>query len=90
MDIREKYSLDNKVTLYQGDCMDLFKDIPNETCDLIITSPPYCIGKAYEDKKETYRRLLNNRKKQLKKYIEFSRLEEVFAGKWGIILQIKK
>ena len=38
-------------------------------------------------KKETYRRLLNNRKKQLKKYIEFSRLEEVFAGKLVTMFQ---
>ena len=51
MEIRENYSIDNEITLYQGDCMDLLKNIPNETCDLIITSPPYCIGKEYEDKK---------------------------------------
>ena len=63
MDIREKYSLDNKVTLYQGDCMDLFKDIPNETCDLIITSPPYCIGKAYEDKKRDLQAFIKKKKK---------------------------
>ena len=63
MDIREKYSLDNKVTLYQGDCMDLFKDIPNETCDLIITSPPYCIGKAYEDKKRDLQAFIEQQEK---------------------------
>lgn len=38
----------NKITLYNGDCINLLKRIPNESVDLIITSPPYCIGKAYE------------------------------------------
>lgn len=52
MDICENYSVDNDITLYRGDCMDLLKEIPDETCDLIITSPPYCIGKEYEDKTE--------------------------------------
>jgi adenine-specific DNA-methyltransferase len=25
------------------------KGLPDETVDLVVTSPPYCIGKAYED-----------------------------------------
>ena len=52
MEIRGNYSVDNEVTLYQGDCVDLLKKIPDNTCDLIITSPPYCIGKEYEDKND--------------------------------------
>lgn len=52
MDICEDYCFDNEITLYHGDCMNLLKEIPDETCDLIITSPPYCMGKAYEDTKE--------------------------------------
>ena len=37
------------VTLFNGDCKDLLHNMPDESVDLIITSPPYCIGKAYED-----------------------------------------
>ena len=29
--------------------MDLLRSMPNESVDLVVTSPPYCIGKAYED-----------------------------------------
>jgi adenine-specific DNA-methyltransferase len=34
--------------LFNGDCLKLLKAIPSNSIDLIITSPPYCIGKEYE------------------------------------------
>lgn len=37
------------ITLYNCDCLDLFKNIQDETISLIVTSPPYCIGKEYEN-----------------------------------------
>lgn len=40
------------MTLYCGDCLDLLKKIPDESIDLIVTSPPYCMKKAYEDSKD--------------------------------------
>lgn len=49
MRIYKKYRPTNKVTLLNGDCLDLLKALPDETVDIVITSPPYCIGKAYED-----------------------------------------
>ena len=36
--------------LYQGDCLKLLKGIPDESLQLIVTSPPYNIGKEYEMK----------------------------------------
>lgn len=33
-----------RIDLIQGDCLELMKDMPNESVDLIITSPPYNIG----------------------------------------------
>ena len=50
MEIREEYSLENEISIFKGDCLDLLKSMPDESCDLIITSPPYCIGKEYEKK----------------------------------------
>ncbi|AGX87773.1 DNA-methyltransferase [Candidatus Symbiobacter mobilis] len=38
------------VIAYHGDCLDLLKSIPNESLQLIVTSPPYNIGKEYETK----------------------------------------
>lgn len=50
----------NKVTLHNGDCIELLHNLPDSSVDLIITSPPYCIGKAYEDPHddiETFKKL---------------------------------
>ena len=30
--------------IYQGDCLELMKDIPDKSADLIVTDPPYCVG----------------------------------------------
>lgn len=49
MIISETFNESNKITVFNGDCLQLLKKIPNEFCDLIITSPPYCMKKAYED-----------------------------------------
>lgn len=47
--INNKYKSGNAITLYNGDCIQLLKQIPDEVIDMVITSPPYCMGKAYED-----------------------------------------
>ena len=49
MRIYKDFRPTNSVTLLNGDCKDLLHKMPDESVDLIITSPPYCIGKAYED-----------------------------------------
>ena len=36
--------------IYPGSCLDLLKQIPPESIQLVITSPPYNIGKEYEGK----------------------------------------
>ena len=33
----------SKITLLQGDCLDLMKDIPDKSIDLVVTDPPYKI-----------------------------------------------
>lgn len=52
MGIRKRFKMDNQITLYEGDCAKLLKTLPDESVDLVITSPPYCIKKAYEDPKD--------------------------------------
>ena len=44
----------NKVNLLHGDCLELMKDIPDKSIDLILTDPPYNIGKAKWDKIPNY------------------------------------
>jgi len=36
--------------IHHCDCLDLLKRIPGESMKLIVTSPPYNLGKKYEDK----------------------------------------
>lgn len=49
MRIYKNYKPGNKITLYNGECMKLLQKLPDESVDLVITSPPYCMGKAYEN-----------------------------------------
>jgi adenine-specific DNA-methyltransferase len=34
--------------LFRGDCLELLRRLPDASVDLTIASPPYCIGKSYE------------------------------------------
>ena len=36
--------LNNNITLLQGDCLELMKNIPSESVDCVITDPPYLIN----------------------------------------------
>lgn len=42
------YAPQNTVTLYCGDCLEFLRTIPDESVQLVVTSPPYNIGKEYE------------------------------------------
>ncbi len=49
-EIASEFSLSRDVVLFPGDCLDLLRTIPDEALTLVITSPPYNIGKEYEKK----------------------------------------
>ena len=36
--------------LHNGDCFEMLKSLPDNSVDLIVTSPPYNVGKEYEKK----------------------------------------
>ena len=38
----------DRVLVYQGDCVELMRRLPEGCVDLTVTSPPYNIGKVYE------------------------------------------
>jgi adenine-specific DNA-methyltransferase len=56
--ISKNFTPADSVVVFQGNCLDLLKTIPDGALQLIVTSPPYNLGKEYEKK-------LN-----LKKYLE--------------------
>lgn len=49
MRIRRIYNAQNDATLYHGACVKLLRRIPDATAQLVVTSPPYNVGKEYED-----------------------------------------
>lgn len=48
MKISQKFDPNSSCVLFQGDCLNLLKQIPDKTIKLIVTSPPYNLGKEYE------------------------------------------
>jgi adenine-specific DNA-methyltransferase len=50
------YNRDNDVSIHLGDCLKLLCQLPDGVADLVVTSPPYNIGKEYESRVdlETY------------------------------------
>lgn len=48
--IDSSYKKNSKIVLHQGDSLEFFKRIPSNIASLIITSPPYNVGKEYENR----------------------------------------
>ena len=57
--------------IYQGDCLDILKTIPNNIIDLVVTSPPYNVGIDYDEWNDNL---------PFKDYLEFTKnwLSEVY------------
>jgi adenine-specific DNA-methyltransferase len=54
--IADRFSLSEDIVLFPGNCLEVLKKIPDKSLTLVVTSPPYNIGKEYEKrlKLETY------------------------------------
>ena len=50
LNIAEKFDINADVVLFLGSALDLFNQIPDKFAALVVTSPPYNIGKDYEKK----------------------------------------
>jgi len=50
MNVVDTYDSDNTVTLHHGEAQPFLQTIPDNDIALIVTSPPYNIGKDYERK----------------------------------------
>jgi adenine-specific DNA-methyltransferase len=48
--IATNFGSTERIVVYSGNCMDLLRLIPDGALQLIVTSPPYNIGKEYERK----------------------------------------
>jgi adenine-specific DNA-methyltransferase len=47
-EIVNRYRPSERIVVYKGNCLELFKQVPAESVQLVVTSPPYNIGKEYE------------------------------------------
>lgn len=56
--IAEQFSAQEDIVLFHGNCLDLLQSLPDRSMQLVVTSPPYNLGKEYERrlKLETYLR----------------------------------
>jgi adenine-specific DNA-methyltransferase len=52
IEILDRYDDANTVTLHRGDSCAFLRTIPDESIALVVTSPPYNIGKVYERKQD--------------------------------------
>lgn len=50
--ISKKFKKGEKYILHDGDSLKFLKTLPDGLADLIITSPPYCMGKEYDKSNE--------------------------------------
>lgn len=48
--ISDRFDLSERIVLCHADCMELLRQVPDEAIQLVVTSPPYNIGKEYEKK----------------------------------------
>jgi adenine-specific DNA-methyltransferase len=46
--VSETFSRASQVVLYPGDCLEFLRGLPDALARLVVTSPPYNIGKRYE------------------------------------------
>jgi len=48
--ISSKYDVASDFVFHEGDCLELLKGVPDDLVKLVVTSPPYNLGKEYESR----------------------------------------
>ena len=46
--VMNRFDVDARVVLHEGTCEELLQEMPDQSVQLVVTSPPYNLGKAYE------------------------------------------
>lgn len=52
--LADSFHLEADAVLFSGDCLRLLEQIPDRSIQLVVTSPPYNIGKEYEKKRQLH------------------------------------
>lgn len=81
LNLYTQYSPQADVVLFHGDCLELLATLPAQYIRLIVTSPPYNIGKAYE-RRISLERYLQQQEAVIKECVR------VLAGDGSICWQV--
>jgi len=77
------------VVLSNNDVLEFLKDVPENTASLIMTSPPYNIGKAYEERVE-FQKYLEWQKQVVKRCVEILKPEGSICWEIGNYVEEKE
>ena len=66
--ISSEFDTVSDLILYEGDCINLLSEIPDGFVKLVVTSPPYNLGKPYETRLDIYE-YLDQQKKVIKECV---------------------
>ena len=87
--IAENFDPNAEIVLYKGDVADLLATIPDNSINLIVSSPPYNLGKSYE-LANPFRLIYQIKPILSVTWSEFSHQAAVYAGKLVILLTMGK
>lgn len=48
LEIDDHFDINAQAVIFEGDCLDLLATMPDKSVQLVVTSPPYNLGKEYE------------------------------------------
>jgi adenine-specific DNA-methyltransferase len=48
--ITERFKATARAVVHEGDCREMLRGMPNGVVQLVVTSPPYNLGKEYENR----------------------------------------
>jgi len=48
--IADRFKPTARAAIHEGDCREMLRRIPNGVIQLVVTSPPYNLGKEYESR----------------------------------------
>ena len=73
--VADRFSPDNEVTLYYGDTKKLLDELPEKSVQLVVTSPPYNIGKTYERRERlSIEQYIDNQRTVIKQCVRLLKL----------------
>jgi site-specific DNA-methyltransferase (adenine-specific) len=74
------------IDLRLGDCLEIMKDMPDKSVDLVLTDPPYGIGYEYLTYKDTKENLIELIKGFVPEVLRIAKRTAIFSGVQNISL----